>query len=120
MRNNFKDKVYISRLNVENLGPISKASIDFGDVTVIIGPQNTGKTYLTMMIYMLEKLVKDLMDEAIKYVLESLKETGILKEYELEFYAVDMAGKKSPTQRIKFIKIDSDIIIEYLKQNKKY
>ncbi len=131
MRNNFKDKVYINRLNVENLGPINKASIDFGDVTIIIGSQNTGKTYLTIMIYMLEKLVKDLMDEVIKYVLVklvkdldeaikhggSLKETGILKEHELEFSAVNTAGKKS-TRRIKFIKINSDTIIEYLKRNK--
>lgn len=33
-------------LSVENLGPIAKAEIDFGDLTVLVGPQASGKSIL--------------------------------------------------------------------------
>ncbi|HRI54628.1 MAG TPA: AAA family ATPase [Pseudomonadota bacterium] len=33
-------------LSVENLGPITKAEIDFGDLTVLVGPQASGKSIL--------------------------------------------------------------------------
>ncbi len=33
-------------LAVENLGPIAKAEIDFGDLTVLVGPQASGKSIL--------------------------------------------------------------------------
>ena len=29
---------------VENLGPIAKAEVDFGDLTILTGPQASGKT----------------------------------------------------------------------------
>lgn len=34
------------RLEVQKLGPIEEAAIDFGDLTVIVGPQATGKSIL--------------------------------------------------------------------------
>ncbi|GIU71091.1 MAG: hypothetical protein KatS3mg003_0570 [Candidatus Nitrosocaldaceae archaeon] len=40
----------IKRLKVENFGPIASADIEFGDITVIIGPQNSGKSYLATLI----------------------------------------------------------------------
>lgn len=33
-------------LSVENLGPIAKADIDFGDLTILVGPQASGKSIL--------------------------------------------------------------------------
>lgn len=33
-------------LSVENLGPIAKADIDFGDLTIFVGPQASGKSIL--------------------------------------------------------------------------
>ena len=33
-------------LTVENMGPITKAEIDFGDLTVLVGPQASGKSIL--------------------------------------------------------------------------
>ena len=35
----------------ENLGPIGKAEMELGDLTVIAGRNNTGKTYLAHTIY---------------------------------------------------------------------
>ncbi len=41
------------RLNVENFGPISRASVALRPLTVFIGPSNTGKSYLSILMYAL-------------------------------------------------------------------
>ena len=35
------------KFGIKNLGPIKAASIELGDLTIICGKNNTGKTYLT-------------------------------------------------------------------------
>lgn len=40
-------------LSVENLGPIGKAEIDFGDLTVLVGPQASGKSILLQTLKLL-------------------------------------------------------------------
>ena len=41
------------RLDVTNFGPIVRASVDLRPLTVFIGPSNTGKSYLAILIYAL-------------------------------------------------------------------
>ena len=43
------------RLDVTDFGPIAKASVDLRPLTVFIGPSNTGKSYLAILIYVLHK-----------------------------------------------------------------
>lgn len=43
------------RLDVANFGPIAKASVDLRPLTVFIGPSNTGKSYLAILIYALHQ-----------------------------------------------------------------
>ncbi len=43
------------KLNVINFGPVVKASIDLRPLTVFVGPSNTGKSYMAMMIYALHR-----------------------------------------------------------------
>ena len=39
-------------LDVENFGPIAEAkNIEFKPMTVFVGPSNTGKTYLAMLLH---------------------------------------------------------------------
>ena len=38
-------------LRVSNFGPIAKAEIDLRPLTVFVGPSNTGKSYLAILIY---------------------------------------------------------------------
>lgn len=38
-------------ITVKNLGPISEANFTVGDLTVICGKNNTGKTYITYVLY---------------------------------------------------------------------
>jgi hypothetical protein len=37
-------------LNIKNLGPIKEASIEFGNLTVLVGPQATGKSLILQML----------------------------------------------------------------------
>ena len=42
-------------LEVTNFGPIVKASVDLRPLTVLVGPSNTGKSYLAILIYALHR-----------------------------------------------------------------
>ncbi len=42
-------------LEVTNFGPIAKANIELRPLTVFVGPSNTGKSYLAILIYALHK-----------------------------------------------------------------
>ena len=43
------------RIDVEDFGPIQRASVDVRPFTVFIGPSNTGKSYLAILIYALHR-----------------------------------------------------------------
>ena len=43
------------QIAVENFGPIEKAEIDLRPLTVFVGESNTGKTYLSALIYALQR-----------------------------------------------------------------
>ena len=43
------------KLNVTNFGPIAEAEIDLRPLTVFVGPSNTGKSYLAILIYALHR-----------------------------------------------------------------
>ena len=43
------------QLSVSNFGPIANADIDLRPLTVFVGPSNTGKSYLAILIYALHK-----------------------------------------------------------------
>ena len=46
-------------LSVENFGPIVKGEIDLRPLTVFVGPSNTGKSYLAMLIYALQRFFRN-------------------------------------------------------------
>ena len=39
------------KLNFENFGPIKRAEIEVRPLTVFIGPNNTGKTYVAYFVW---------------------------------------------------------------------
>ncbi|MEM1966193.1 MAG: AAA family ATPase [Candidatus Caldarchaeum sp.] len=49
-------KIRLDRIYAENLGPVRRADIKIGDVTVLMGPNNTGKTYTAMLTLLAESL----------------------------------------------------------------
>lgn len=58
----------IASLKLENIGQISRADITFGDLTVLVGPQATGKSVFLQFL----KLVLD-----TGYVHDQLRKHGI-------------------------------------------
>ena len=47
-------------ISVRNFGPIVEADLDLRPLTVFVGPSNTGKTYLSVLIYALHRVFGDL------------------------------------------------------------
>lgn len=78
------------RISVTNFGPITSADIDLRPLTVFVGPSNTGKTYLAVLIYALHRVLDGfprvpivsgfpdelLPQEELVHVLEKLEVTG--------------------------------------------
>ena len=50
-----RGKVESLELEVTNFGPITQAKLDLRPLTVFIGPSNTGKSYLAILIYALHR-----------------------------------------------------------------
>ena len=47
-----------TRISVKDFGPVKEADIHLGKVTVLMGPNNTGKTYITVLMPVLEQLAR--------------------------------------------------------------
>ena len=73
------------RVSVEKFGPIEKGSIDLRPLTIFVGPSNTGKTYLAILIYALHRTLHGFPRFPItERFLYSLEEDQSLTERELE------------------------------------
>lgn len=44
-----------TRVEVSDFGPIVRADVDLRPLTVFVGPSNTGKSYLAMLVYALHR-----------------------------------------------------------------
>ena len=55
------------RIDVKDFGPIARASVDFRPLTVFVGPSNTGKSYLAVLLYALHRCLsgRDLEDRRL-------------------------------------------------------
>ena len=49
---------YDVHVSVEQFGPIQKGSVDLRPLTIFVGPSNTGKTYLAILIYALHRTLQ--------------------------------------------------------------
>jgi predicted ATPase len=48
-----------TRISVKDFGPIREADVHLGKVTVLMGPNNTGKSYFTLLMPVLEQLARE-------------------------------------------------------------
>ena len=51
-------KIHTYRLEVSNFGPIVEANVEMRPLTVFVGPSNTGKSYLAILLYVLHRALQ--------------------------------------------------------------
>ena len=66
-------------ISVRNFGPIAEADLDLRPLTVFVGPSNTGKTYLSVLIYALHRMFEGFSEFLPLYNLEYLAANWHLK-----------------------------------------
>ena len=66
-------------ISVRNFGPIAEADLDLRSLTVFVGPSNTGKTYLSVLIYALHRMFEGFSEFLPLYNLEQLAANWYLK-----------------------------------------
>jgi predicted ATPase len=63
-----------TKISVKDFGPIREASIDLRKATILMGPNNTGKTYTAVLMLVLEQLAREwsIAPEFIQHLDEAL------------------------------------------------
>ena len=51
------------KFRFKNIGPIKEAELELGDLTIIAGRNNTGKTYMVYTLYGFLKSLRELLFE---------------------------------------------------------
>ena len=59
------------KLHVKNFGPIREAEVELKPLTVFVGPSNTGKSYLAMLLYSIAKTMDTQYESMIRAVQRS-------------------------------------------------
>ena len=59
------------KLHVKNFGPIREADVELKPLTVFVGPSNTGKSYLAMLLYSVAKTLGTQHERIIRAVVRS-------------------------------------------------
>jgi predicted ATPase len=70
----------LKKVSVKDFGPIKEASIDLARLTVLMGPDNVGKSYFTVLMPVLEELIRNW-----RYAQALMSPTNFtLKDFELQ------------------------------------
>jgi predicted ATPase len=69
-----------TRISVKDFGPIKEADVHLGKLTVLMGPDNVGKSYFTVLMPVLEELIRNW-----RYAQALMSPTNFtLKDFELQ------------------------------------
>lgn len=87
------------QISVERFGPIKSGSVDLRPLTIFVGPSNTGKTYLAILIYALHKTLRGFPRFPIKerFFFPAEEENLSLTEEECERILDNIRGNGQPT-----------------------
>ena len=76
-------------ISVENFGPIVNAGIDLRPLTVFIGPSNTGKSYLAILLYALHRFFS-----------EGSETPSVLGRFRSRLVQDEFGGNRRPSESI--------------------
>ena len=89
-------------LEVTNFGPIAEAKIDLRPLTVFVGPSNTGKSYLAILIYALHRFfgngwwLSGIQDSSLEDQEFRKKLSGKMLRYLGEWTDMNLMGRENP------------------------
>jgi predicted ATPase len=77
----------LTRIHVKDFGPVKEADVHLGKVTVLMGPNNAGKTYFTLLVPVLEQLAREwrfaqAFISPLKYTLEDFIQYHLAKAFD--------------------------------------
>lgn len=67
------------KLIIENLGALDYAELELADLTIVCGQNNTGKTYVTYLVFCLLSTWRQFIDLDLSHDLLSLRKDGLVK-----------------------------------------
>jgi hypothetical protein len=67
------------KLKFKKLGPIDSGEIELNDLTIVAGENNTGKTYITYLIYCLLETMERMIEIDLKEIFTELRKKGTVK-----------------------------------------
>lgn len=91
------------KFTIENVGPIKKSEMEFGDLTILCGKNNTGKTYITYNTFNFFDAIKYFLHIPVKNgeAEQLLKQGKLILQLEPYFYNANDYIKKSMMSWIK-------------------
>ena len=89
-------------ISVRNFGPIAEADLDLRPLTVFVGPSNTGKTYLSVLIYALHRVFEDFSEFSSLDILQLLPHRSGGNLFSEIIKCLNVINKVSNNQSFKF------------------
>ena len=93
-------------ISVRNFGPIAEADLDLRPLTVFVGPSNTGKTYLSVLIYALHRVFEDFSEfptlHLLRFLVYGLGTNSLEDSIELDRDRLETLNKRNNGQPFTF------------------
>ena len=95
-------------ISVRNFGPIAEADLDLRPLTVFVGPSNTGKTYLSVLIYALHRIFGEFSAFPSLHILPLLAH-GLNYDNSADEELSEVFNKLSGEQRLKYSHLPKEV-----------
>jgi predicted ATPase len=96
-------------ISVRNFGPIAEADLDLRPLTVFVGPSNTGKTYLSVLIYALHRVFEEFSGFPLLKTLESLADNWDYDDPADKIQHLNTIDKLNIGQPLKFSDLPKEV-----------
>lgn len=90
------------QVEVRDFGPIARADIELRPLTVFVGPSNTGKSYLAMLLYALHRGLGRgaYFSDQVHRVFQTMQEKPVNAKQNISEWFVDIIDRASKVQKI--------------------